>query len=178
MGLASLRPGARPLRRTLDATSRAARTDSRLGALSYLNGWWYGTLDPLGCDAVRMRLPGDLGGPAPRARAALLALDRARAALLAQLAPHLWAAHRAAREPRRARAERPASRLDSDASPLHEHFRVEAVCAGAWGEDALIELALEPRWAPGRVLGAYVRAGALVEFRASIGLWRTPSVRR
>ena len=50
-----MRPGgARPPRRALDAASRAARTDPRLGPLSYLNGWWYGTLSLLGCAAARI----------------------------------------------------------------------------------------------------------------------------
>jgi hypothetical protein len=48
------------------------------------------------------------------------------------------------------------------------------VCAGAYGEASLVELALEPCWAPGRVLGAYVQDNLLVEFRGNIGLWRTP----
>ena len=46
--------------------------------------------------------------------------------------------------------------------------------AAVANDPALVELALEPRWAPGRVLGAYVQDQALVEFRGNIGLWRTP----
>lgn len=148
--------------------------DARFERLSYLHGWWYGTADFLGCVAVRIRLPGDLGGPSQRARAALLAVDRARDCLQRQIHPYLWAAFLGAREARGARSKPSRAQRDAPAELMHQRYRVAAVCAGAYGEAGLVELALEPRWAPGRVLGAYVQDSMLVEFRGNIGLWRTP----
>jgi hypothetical protein len=145
-----------------------------LGSLSYLNGWWYGTTKLFDFCAVRIRLPGDLGGPMPRARAALLAVERNQQPLLHQIHPHLWAIYLSARETRQVRASRTPARNPIPGAIMLEHYRLEAVCAGAFGEDGLVELALEPRWMPGRVLGAYVQNNSLIEFRPSIGLWRTP----
>jgi len=148
--------------------------DARFERLTYLHGWWYGTADFLGCVAVRIRLPGDLGGPSQRARTALLAVDRARDCLQRQIHPYLWAAFLAACEARGARSKRSRAQPDAPQELMHQRYRVAAVCAGAYGEAGLVELALEPRWAPGRVLGAYVQDNMLVEFRRNIGLWRTP----
>jgi hypothetical protein len=58
---------------------------------------------------------------------------------------------------------------------LHQHFRLEAVCAAPFGEERLVELAIEPRWAPGTVLGAYLEGRNLLEFRRHVRIWRTPS---
>jgi hypothetical protein len=174
MGLASPRHAARRPRRALDAPHRAARPDPRFGPLNYLNGWWYGTADLFEFATVRFRLPGDLGGPMPRARAALLAIERNQQPLLHQIEPYLRATYLAARETLKVRTSRSRAGATVPGAILHEHYRLEAVCAGAFGEDGLVELALQPRWAPGRTFGAYVQNNHLIEFRASIGLWRTP----
>jgi hypothetical protein len=148
--------------------------DARFERLSYLHGWWYGTADFLGCGAVRIRLPGDLGGPSQRAHAALLAVDGARDCLQRQIHPYLWAAFLDACEARGARSKPSRAQRAAPGESMHQRYRVAAVCAGAYGEAGLVELALEPCWAPGRVLGAYVQDNVLVEFRGNIGLWRTP----
>jgi len=174
MSLPSPRYSARPPRRAIEAPSRAVLSDARFGPLSYLHGWWYGTADFFEFGAVRIRLPGDLGGPMPGARAALIGIERCQHALLRQIHPYLWAAYLAAREARQVRATRSRVRNEVPGAILRERCRLDAACANAYGEDGLVELALEPCWTPGRVLGAYVRDNTLVEFRGSIGLWRTP----
>jgi hypothetical protein len=174
MGPASSRHAARTPRRPAEAPARAVRVDARFERLTYLHGWWYGSAEFLGFPDVRIRLPGDLGGPSARARAALLAVDRARDCLQRQIHPYLWAAFLAGFEARGAGRRRSRARRDDLGPLMHERYRVGAVCAGAYGEADLVELALEPRWEPGRVLGAYVQDNMLVEFRSSIGLWRTP----
>jgi hypothetical protein len=174
MGPAASRHPARTPRRAVDAPARAVRRDARFEQLSYLHGWWYGTADFLGSAGVRIRLPGDLGGPSPRARAALLAVDRAWNCLERQIHPYLWAVFLAACEARGVRSKAARTRRAAPGERMHQRYRVAAVCAGAYGEAGLVELALEPRWAPGRVLGAYVQDSMLVEFRGNIGLWRTP----
>lgn len=155
--------------RTLEV-ARATCEDRHLGRLDYLHGWWYGAHACLGFSAVRLRLPGDVSAPGSAARSALLALDREAQALVQQLHPHLWAEYLAARDAgggRNVRSARPADLL-------HEHFRLEALCAAPFGEERIVELALEPRWAPGEALGAYIEAGRLLEFRRHIRVWRTP----
>ena len=160
-----------------EAPSRAILPDSRFERLTYLHGWWYGTADFLGFPAVRLRLPGDLSGPSARAREALLAIEREQRPLQYQIHPYLWAEYLAAQEAypaRGVRAARAQSTSSERGATLREHYRLEAVCAGAFGEADLVELAIEPRWTPARVLGAYVQRNTLVEFRGNIGLWRTP----
>jgi hypothetical protein len=148
----------------------ATRMDRHLGRLNYLHGWWYGARNCLGFAAVRVRLPGDVSGPVGTAREALLALDRDAAQLAEQLQPHLWTAYVEARAHGAARTMRAARPADL----LHQHFRLEAVCAGPFGEERLVELAIVPRGAPGDALGAYVEGAQLVEFRCHVRLWRTP----
>ena len=174
MGPSQSRHAARALRRPVEAPARAVCVDPRFERLTYLHGWWYGTADILGFAAVRIRLPGDLGGPSPHAREALLAVDRGRDSLQRQIHPYLWAAYLAACEARSARSRPSRAHRERPSELMRERYRVGAVCAGAYGEAGLVELALEPRWAPGRVLGAYVQDNMLVEFRSNIGLWRTP----
>jgi hypothetical protein len=156
--------------RNLTAAPRAARADRHFGALTYLQGWWYGAADCLGFRAVRVRMPGDVSGPSPAAREALMGIERNAATLTRQLQPHLWAEYLRAREA----SEGCAVRVAGCADLLHEHFRVEAICAAPFGEERLVELAIEPRWAPGIVLGAYVEDRMLAEFRRQVRPWRTP----
>jgi hypothetical protein len=156
--------------RAIEVAPRANLRDRQLGRLDYLHGWWYGARDWLGFPAVRLRLPGDVSGPLARARDALLGLDRDAGALIAQLHPHLWAEYLAARDA----SDGPALRLAHSRDVLHEHFRLEAVCAAPFGEDRLVELAIEPRWAQGKVLGAYLEGRTLLEFRRHVRAWRTP----
>jgi hypothetical protein len=157
--------------RSVEVAPRATARDRQLGRLDYLHGWWYGARDCLGFPAVRLRLPGDVSGPLARARDALAGLDRDEDALIAQLHPHLWAEYLVARDA----SAGPAPRLARCTDVLHQHFRLEAVCAAPFGEERLVELAIEPRWAPGTVLGAYVEARTLVEFRRHVRIWRTPA---
>jgi hypothetical protein len=156
--------------RTIEVAPRATLRDRHLGRLDYLHGWWYGARDCVGFHAVRLRLPGDVSGPNGRAREALLALERDAQPLTAQLHPHLWAEYLAAREAR----DGPTLRLAHCRDVLHEHFRLDAVCAAPFGEDRLVELTIEPRWAPGSVLGAYLEGRRLLEFRRHVRAWRTP----
>jgi hypothetical protein len=153
--------------RTVEAAPRATLIDRQLGRLRYLHGWWYGARDCLGFPAVRLRLPGHVSGVGLRARDAVLGLDRDVGGLLAQLHPHLWAEYLAA-------SERGGVRAARCSDLLHEHFRIEAVCAAPFGEERMVELAIEPRWALGEMFGAYVQARTLVEFRRHIRSWRTP----
>lgn len=153
--------------RTLEVAP-ATRMDRHLGRLSYVHGWWYGARDCLGFSGVRLRLPGDVSAPGSRARDALLALDRDAAALVHQLQPHLWFAYLAARDSGDGRSVRTARPADL----LHQHFRLEALCAAPFGEEQVVELAIEPRGAPGAALGAYVEAGRLLEFRRHVRVWR------
>jgi len=141
--------------------------DRQLGRLHYLHGWWYGARDCLGFRAVRLRLPGHVSAVAARARDALIGLERDVGGLLRQLHPHLWAEYLAASEGGGVRAAR-------STDLLHQHFRLEAVCAAPFDEERMVELAIEPRWAPGEILGAYVQARTLVEFRRHVRIWRTP----
>jgi hypothetical protein len=104
---------------------------------------------------------------AARARDALIGLERDVGGLLRQLHPHLWAEYLAA-------SERGGVRAARSTDLLHRHFRLEAVCAAPFGEERMVELAIEPRWAPGEILGAYVQARTLVEFRRHVRIWRTP----
>jgi len=174
MRLTPVRHTSRPPRHALESPRRAGLSDARFGRLTYLHGWWYGMVDFFDFCAVRIRLPGDLGGPMPRAREALLAIERSQHPLLRQIHPYLWAAYLAAREARSVRGNRLRAPRQTPGEIMREHCRLEAVCAGAYGEAGLVELALQPRWRPGQVLGAYVQDNVLVEFRGSIGLWRTP----
>src|SRR5512145_1965054 len=105
MGVALPRRSAR----TLEVAPRATRVDRLLGPLTYVHGWWYGARECLGFPAVRLRLPGDVSGPAPRARDALIGLERDTEGLIRQLHPHLWAEYLAAREASEGRAVRIAS---------------------------------------------------------------------
>lgn len=172
MGPTPSRHAARAPRRPVEAPARAVCVDARFERLTYLHGWWYGIAEFLGFAAVRIRLPGDLGGPSPRARQALLAVDGGHESLQRQIHPYLWASYLTACEAKSVRSR--SSRARRDSTLMRERYRLGAVCAGAYGEASLVELALEPRWAPGRVLGAYVQDQVLVEFRGNIGLWRTP----
>jgi hypothetical protein len=156
--------------RSLEVAPRATLRDRYLGRLDYLHGWWYGARDCLGFPAVRLRLPGDVSGPLVPARDALANLDRDADALIAQLHPRLWAEYLAARDAR----DGPALRLARCADVLHEHFRLEAMCAAPFGEERLVELAIEPRWEPSNVLGAYIEGRTLLEFRRGVRAWRTP----
>lgn len=140
--------------------------------MRYLHGWWYATTRFLGFQDVRIRLPGDVGGPWARARQALAAVERQADALLCELNPHLWAEYLAACEAPAALVARHAAQT----SGLHRNFRLEAVSAGAYGEADLIELAIAPDWQHRRMLGAYVRGGALDGFRSGIQVWRTPAL--
>jgi hypothetical protein len=144
--------------------------DRHLGRLNYVHGWWYGARDCLGFEGVRVRLPGDVSGPVATAREALLGLDRNPTPLIAQLQPLLWSEYVAARARGAARGVRAACGEDL----LLQHFRLEAVCAGPFGEERVVELAIEPRWAPGDAVGAYIEGARLVEFRQHVRLWRTP----
>jgi hypothetical protein len=162
--------------RPLEFPSKATMADARLVQISYLHGWWYAVTDYLGFVGVRVRLPGDVSGPSPRAREALLEIERRAPRLTRQLDPHLWAYYRAqseARETDRVRSIRTAAPAEPG-TILRNHFRLDAVCAGAYGEPGAVELALEPRWMPGRWLGAYLENGQLTEFLSSIHAWRTP----
>ena len=155
---------------TLEVAPRTSLADRRLGRLEYLHGWWYGARDCLGFAGVRMRLPGDVRGPSPLAREVLVNLDGGSGLLVRQLHPHLWATYLSAREA----AEGQAIRIARCEDLLHEHFRIEALCAAPFGDESVVELALVPRWAPGEVLGAYLERGELAEFRRQVRLWRTP----
>ena len=170
------RKAGRPSSRPDEFPSRATLADPRLGQIAYLHGWWYALTDYLGFVAVRIRLPGDVSGPSPRARAALREIELRADRLARQLDPHLWTYYqgqRAAHE-----IEGPSVIRSADQAVrgtiLREHFRLEAVCAGAYGEAGSVELAIEPRWAPGRWLGAYLEDGQLTEFISNIHAWRTP----
>jgi hypothetical protein len=156
--------------RNLTVAPRATRGDRYFGQLTYLQGWWYGAADCLGFHAVRIRMPGDVSGPSPAPREALMGMERDTVTLARQLLPHLWAEYLRARE----LSEAPAVRVARCGDLLHEHFRVEAMCAAPFGEERTVELAIEPRWAPGTVLGAYVEDRMLVEFRRQMRPWRTP----
>jgi hypothetical protein len=48
------------------------------------------------------------------------------------------------------------------------------MCAAPFGEERLVELAIEPRWEPSNVLGAYIEGRTLLEFRRGVRAWRTP----
>lgn len=156
--------------RAIEADPRTTLQDRHFGRLDYAHGWWYGARDCFGFPAVRLRLPGDVSGPSGRAREALMALERDTGELARQLDPFLRAEYAAAR----AADAGPAVRAARGDDLLHEHFRLDAVCSAPFGEDGLVELALEPRWTAGSVLGAYVEGSALVEFRRQIRVWRTP----
>jgi hypothetical protein len=148
----------------------AVLIDRRFDRLHYLHGWWYGRTRFLDYPDVRIRLPGDVGGPWARARQALADVERDTNALMCELHPHLWAEYLAARDAQRA----PALRQAQGGETLRRHFRLEALSAEAFGQTGLIELAIEQSWERGRVLGAYVRNGRLEEFRSAIRPWRTP----
>jgi hypothetical protein len=156
--------------RPVEVAPRITLRDRHFGRLDYAHGWWYGASDLLGFTAVRLRLPGAVSGPVGRAREALMALDRDADGLIGQLHPFLWAEYLAALAPDAGPPVRATRRGDV----LHEHYRLEAVCAAPFGEDRMVELAIEPRWNPGHALGAYFEARNLVEFRRRIRLWRTP----
>ena len=159
-----------------ELTSKAAKTDARLGQIFYLHGWWYAVADYLGFVGVRIRLPGDVSGPSAKAREAVLEIERRVPRLTRQLDPHLWAYYRAERgiqEKDRASNIRTAAPVE-EGTILRNHFRLDAVCAGAYGEAGAVELAMEPRWAPGRWLGAYLEDGQVTDFIANIHVWRTP----
>jgi hypothetical protein len=148
----------------------AALIDQRFDRLHYLHGWWYGMTRFLDYQDVRIRLPGDVGGPWERARQALAEVERDTEALMCELHPYLWAEYLAACEAKHA----PALRETQCSEALRRHFRLEAVSAEAFGQTGLIELAIEQSWDRERVLGAYVRNGTLEEFRSAIRSWRTP----
>src|SRR5687767_10214513 len=117
---------------------RATRADRHFGQLAYLHGWWYGAAVCLDFPGVRVRMPGDVSGPSAAARETLIAIERDAATLTRQLHPHLWAEHIRAREASEGHAVRVARCGDL----LHEHYRVEAMCAAPFGQERMVELAI------------------------------------
>jgi hypothetical protein len=160
---------ARKLVRPMDLASRASLPDTRFHQLTYLHGWWYASTTFLGFGAVRLRLPGDVGSPSSAARAAVLSLEQGEARVMQQIEPRLWAEYDAAREGGK-RPVRSARRSDT----MREHFRLDAVCAGPFGENGLVELMLEARWAAEHFVAAYFSGMTLTEFRTGARPWRTP----
>ncbi len=159
----------RPTPRGAEVRNPVTVPDSRFARLTYLHGWWYGSGDLLGFRGVRLRLPGDLGGPASAAREAILALDNDGGTSARHIEPDLWACYLAARvnPGRRVRRAR-------RGEILREHYRLDAVCVEAIGAELVVELAFEARWAPGHFVGASIGPGGATHVRRSINVWRTP----
>jgi len=155
------------LPRQLSSRNRLSVQDRTLGTLAYVNGWWYGRAPLLGPADLRVRIAGTLDGPEPAARRTLCLLDAQRSQLLARMHPHLWADW----------LERCAGTKIEAASPrnaIERHYRIEAACAGAFGDHELVELAIHADW-NAALLGLYLRRGKVVETTPNLRPWRWPA---
>ena len=155
------------LPRQLAARNRHSVQDRTLGTLAYVNGWWYGRAPLLGATDLRVRIAGTLDGPEPAARRTLCLLDAQRGQLKARMHPHLWANW----------LERCASTMFDVAGPhkaIEAHYRIEAACAGAFGEHELVELAIRADWGAAP-LGLYLRRGKVVETTPNLRPWLWPA---
>ncbi|HZP86550.1 MAG TPA: hypothetical protein VFB54_06995, partial [Burkholderiales bacterium] len=161
-------PPRRNSNQPVGAAPAACRKDARFGRLVYVAGWWYGSTTLLGYAGVRLRLPGELYGPAPRAHAAIVRLDEDTGYMCATIEERLWVAFRGHLEPDVGRL----SAALGTGEPLGSVFRFVAACAGAQGEDEAIELAFQTQTGEAALIAS--RAGTLGTARRCSFIWRTP----
>jgi hypothetical protein len=154
------------LPRQLSPRNRNQVRDRALGALTYVNGWWYGRCALLGTQDLRIRLAGTVDAPAAAARRVLRALDAGRGHLRAQMHPHLWAAFLTDRT-------EPMPQCPPAPDTIAGRYRLEAACAGAFGEHDMIELAIRAQWSDA-LIGLYVQDGKVIECRTNLRLWVWP----
>ena len=132
-----------------ELTSKAAKTDARLGQIFYLHGWWYAVADYLGFVGVRIRLPGDVSGPSPgRAKQCSRSSVEFPALRANSTLTYGRITERSAEYRKRIVAAISGLRPREEGTILRNHFRLDAVCAGAYGEAGAVELAMEPAGHP------------------------------